>query len=50
MERKPKVVEETKKIFREDRSKLFTGGGKTKTDVQERIKLFTEMLSQIIAE
>jgi hypothetical protein len=50
VERKPKVVEETKKIFREDRSKLFTGGGKTKTDVQERIKLFTEMLSQIIAE
>jgi hypothetical protein len=50
VERKLRVVEETKRLFREDRSKLFTGGGNTKTDVQDRIRLFTEMLSQVIAE
>lgn len=49
-ERKSKVIEKTKILFREDTSKLFTGGGKTKTDIQERISIFDNMLSQVIAE
>ncbi|BAZ81017.1 DUF262 domain-containing protein [Sphaerospermopsis kisseleviana CS-549] len=49
-ERKSKVIEKTKILFREDTSQLFTGGGKTKTDIQERISIFDNMLSQVIAE
>ncbi|MBG1267842.1 DUF262 domain-containing protein [Nostoc sp. WHI] len=47
--RKLIVIEETKKLFRTDTSKLFTGGGRTKSDIKERIRLFDEMLSQVIA-
>lgn len=50
VKRKSKVIEETKKLFITDKSKLFTGAGRTKTDIQERIKLFDDMLSQVIAE
>jgi Protein of unknown function DUF262 len=50
VERKSRVIEETKRLFKEDISKLFTGGGRTKTDIQERIRLFDDMLSQVIAE
>lgn len=50
LERKLNVIEQTKKLFREDKSKLFTGGGRTKADIQERIRLFDNMLSQVIAE
>ncbi|MGH1392801.1 MAG: DUF262 domain-containing protein [Trichormus sp.] len=49
LERKLMVIEETKKLFREDTSKLFTGGGRTQSDMKERIRLFDEMLSQVIA-
>ncbi|WP_413172525.1 DUF262 domain-containing protein [Anabaena azotica] len=48
--RKPRLLEETKRLFREDEAKLFTGGGKTQDDLKERIKLFDDMLSQVIAE
>jgi hypothetical protein len=48
-ERKPIVIEKTKILFREDKSKLFTGGGKTKADIQNGISLFDDMLSQVIA-
>ncbi|OBQ13181.1 DUF262 domain-containing protein [Anabaena sp. AL09] len=48
-ERKPRVIEKTKILFREDKSKLFTGGGKTKADIQNGISLFDDMLSQVIA-
>ncbi|MEA5575089.1 DUF262 domain-containing protein [Anabaena sp. UHCC 0451] len=50
LERKPRVIEKTKILFREDQSRLFTGGGKTKSDIQNRISLFDDMLSQVIAE
>jgi hypothetical protein len=49
-ERKPRVIEKTKILFREDNLKLFTGGGKTKADIQNGISLFDNMLSQVIAE
>jgi len=48
--RKSRVIEETKILLRKDTSKLFTGGERTKADVENRIKLFDNMLSQIIAE
>ncbi len=50
IERKLKVTEETKILFKTDKAKLFTGDGGTKADIQERIKLFDDMLSQVIAE
>ncbi|MBD2569052.1 DUF262 domain-containing protein [Anabaena lutea] len=50
LKRKPRVIEKTKILFREDKSKLFTGGGKTKADIQNGISLFDDMLSQVIAE
>ena len=48
--RKSRVIEETKQLFRDDKSRLFTGGGRTKADIQERIKRFDDMLARVIAE
>jgi hypothetical protein len=48
--RKSRVLEETKQLFRDDKSRLFTGGGRTKADIQERIKRFDDMLARVIAE
>ena len=50
VKRKSRVIEETKRLFRTEKSKLFTGAGRTKADIQERIKLFDNMLSEAIAE
>ena len=50
LQQKPRVIEQTKKLFREDKPKLFTGGGRTKADIQKRIRLFDNMLSQFVAE
>jgi hypothetical protein len=47
---KSRVIEETKQLFRDDKSRLFTGGGRTKADIQERIKRFDDMLARVIAE
>jgi hypothetical protein len=48
--RKLKVIEETKKLFDQQESRLLTGEGRTKADIQERIRIFDEMLSQVIGE
>ncbi|MEG3969595.1 DUF262 domain-containing protein [Microcoleus sp. T2B6] len=48
--RKLRVIEETKKLFDKQESRLLTGEGRTKADIQKRIKIFDEMLSQIIGE
>jgi len=45
-----KVIASTKKLFDQEDSRLLTGEGKTKADIQKRIKLFDDMLSQVIAE
>lgn len=47
--RKSQVIEETKKLFEKPESRLLTGQGKTKADIQERIRLIEEMLVQVIA-
>ena len=48
--RKARVIEETKKLFDRQESRLLTGEGRTKADIQERIRIFDEMLSQVIGE
>jgi uncharacterized protein with ParB-like and HNH nuclease domain len=48
--RKLRVIEETKKLFDKQESRLLTGEGRTKADIQKRIRIFDEMLSQIIGE
>jgi hypothetical protein len=45
-----KVIESTKKLFEREDSRLLTGQGKSKAEIQKRIGLFDDMLSQIIAE
>lgn len=50
MARKLRVIEETKKLFDKQESRLLTGEGRTKADIQKRIRIFDEMLSQIIGE
>jgi Protein of unknown function DUF262 len=42
------VLEETKKLIQEDKRRLFTGGSRTKNDLQERIRLFSQMLEKVI--
>ncbi|WP_204104471.1 MULTISPECIES: DUF262 domain-containing protein [Spirulina sp. CCY15215] len=42
------VIEETKRLLREDTSKIFQGQGSGKKNIQTRIELFNRMLSQII--
>jgi len=48
--RKLRVIEETKKLFDKQESRLLTGEGRTKADIQKRIRIFDEILSQIIGE
>ena len=48
--RKDRVIEETKNLFKKPESRLLTGGGKTKAEIQDRIRIFDEMLSQVIGE
>ncbi|NEP12510.1 MAG: DUF262 domain-containing protein [Symploca sp. SIO2C1] len=50
IEKKYRVIEETKILFEKPESRLLTGGGKSKAEIQERIKIFSEMLSQVIGE
>lgn len=50
LSRKNRLIEETKKLFEKDESRLLTGGGKTKAEIQERIRMFDEMLSQVVGE
>jgi hypothetical protein len=47
---KPQLIEETKKLFQTEKSNLLTGGGKGKTEIQARIELFDEMLSQVLKD
>ena len=48
--RKATIIEKTKRLFEKEKSHLLTGGGKTKAEIQERIKIFDEMLSQVLGE
>jgi hypothetical protein len=48
IERRDRVVESTKQLFIKHREGTFTGRGNTKKDVQERIALFSEMLTKTL--
>ncbi|WP_293131206.1 DUF262 domain-containing protein [Microcoleus sp. bin38.metabat.b11b12b14.051] len=48
--KKDRIFEETKKLFNKPESRLLTGGGTTKAEIQNRISIFNEMLSQVIGE
>lgn len=50
IEKKERVREETKKLIQKDKSRIFTGKGDTKKNIQERIRLFNNMLTKIIEE
>ncbi|NEP58996.1 MAG: DUF262 domain-containing protein [Symploca sp. SIO2G7] len=50
LSKKSRVIEETKSLFGKPESRLLTGGGKSKAEVQERIRIFSKMLSQVIGE
>ena len=45
-----RVVEETINLFNKREARFLTGGGTTKADIQKRIGIFDEMLSQVIGE
>jgi hypothetical protein len=47
---KAKVIEETKRLFEKEESRLLTGGGKTKAEIQERIDIFDKMLLQVLGK
>ena len=47
---KDRIIEETKNIFKKPEASLFTGSGKTKADILQRIRIVDEMLSQVIGE
>jgi hypothetical protein len=48
--KKNEVIEKTQILFETSESRLLTGGGKSKAEIQERIRIFDEMLSQVIGE
>jgi Protein of unknown function DUF262 len=48
--KRDRVIEETKNLFKKPESRLLTGGGKTKAEIQERIRIFDEILSQVIGD
>ncbi|MBO1347930.1 MAG: DUF262 domain-containing protein [Hormoscilla sp. GUM202] len=48
--RKEQVIARTRQLLNDDKARLFTGGGKTNADIQKRIQLFDDMLTQVIAE
>jgi hypothetical protein len=47
---KNRIIEETKNLFKKPESRLLTGGGTTKAEIQDRIRIFDEMLLQVIGE
>jgi hypothetical protein len=49
-ERRAAVLAETKHLFEQNPQGTFTGRGNTKQDVQDRIRLFDEMLERVIEE
>jgi hypothetical protein len=48
LERNDQVIEGTRKLFETYPDGTFTGRGNTKLDVQERLRLYSEMLGRVI--
>ena len=45
-----RVIEATKNLFNQPEARFLTGGGTSKAEIQERLGIFDEMLSQVIGE
>lgn len=43
------IIEESKKVIQKDERKLLTGSGTRKDEIKDRIKLFNDMLNQVLA-
>ncbi len=50
VDRAERVITETKRLFVDYPAGTFTGRGNTKQDVQERIRLYEEMLDRVVGE
>ena len=50
MSEKDRVIEATKNLFNQPEARFLTGGGTSKAEIQERLGIFDEMLSQVIGE
>ena len=48
--KRERVIEETKNLFNKPEARFLTGGGTSKAEIQERLGIFDEMLSQVIGE
>jgi hypothetical protein len=50
VEKRATVIAQTKRLFEDNPQGTFTGRGNTKQDVQDRIRLFDEMLEKVTGE
>ncbi|NES00420.1 MAG: DUF262 domain-containing protein [Symploca sp. SIO1B1] len=50
IDKKYRIIQETEILFQKPESRLLTGGGKSKAEIQERIRIFSKMLSRVIGE
>ena len=50
MSGRERVIEATKNLFNQPEARFLTGGGTSKAEIQERLGIFDEMLSQVIGE
>jgi hypothetical protein len=50
MSGRDRVIEATKNLFNQPEARFLTGGGTSKAEIQERLGIFDEMLSQVIGE
>ncbi|MEG4224888.1 DUF262 domain-containing protein [Microcoleus sp. N9_B2] len=50
MSGRDRVIEATKNLFNQPKARFLTGGGTSKAEIQERLGIFDEMLSQVIGE
>jgi hypothetical protein len=48
LQRRELVLDRTVEVFKQDKKGLLTGKGKTKIDIQERIRIFDAMFSQVV--
>ncbi|WP_298856931.1 DUF262 domain-containing protein [uncultured Sulfitobacter sp.] len=50
IDRKDRILELTKELFRNNEEGTFTGRGNTKADIKQRIDLYSDMLASVAAE
>ena len=48
LQQREKIIQGTQRLFIENPSGTFTGRGNTKTDIQERIRKYSEMIQAVL--